>query len=337
MTLEIPGAAEVPPEVRDRLLTHLRTRYPQASSEGLHITAATAQDWSDGCLGLGGPAELCLAAITPGWHITVSAGSATWVYRTNSDGTALRQESYINRASDLGLGDLPSALLAHIAQSYPVDINDLRVVDQAQRTWDGCYGVPLPTPTPCIQIAIAGAQFVVQGPDAVWVYHTDQQGREFHLNTVASQLEGATLAPRILPNDAGLSLSNPLPETVLSVIRENQATGQVYQVSVYTDRTLAGYDRTPSGRWAAVDLGQVSYRDWFALRRQLRTTRLDGYHRLHYPAPATADSQADSQIVYTLVLGNGQAMVQYDGAVVDQLPPDLQALIHTWHPLWQGR
>lgn len=50
------------------------------------------REWSDGCLGLGGPAESCIAVITPGYEITILAQGAERVYRTNEDGTIIRRE-----------------------------------------------------------------------------------------------------------------------------------------------------------------------------------------------------------------------------------------------------
>ena len=340
-------AAALPGVVRDgplgpvfdhRLLNQISATH-QVPVRELRVVAAEPQDWSDSCLGLGGPVEICAAVITPGWEVTVASDLYTWVYRTNGDGTALRQASPAvppGAAPPLPPLRAVEDLKAHIAHTYDLAASDLTVVDVAERLWDGCYGLPPATPDElCPQVLVPGLQVVVQGRDRVWVYHTDQQGTVFHLNPEASQLSGATLAPRLLPADAVPTLANPLPETVLSVIFRHPASGTDYQVSLYGDRSLAGYDRSaqnPDADWAAVDLGSISYRDWFDLRDQLATPPLAAYDRLAYgtdPDPRT--------ITYTLVLGNGAAAVQYDSAVVEQLPPNLQALIDLWQPLWSHR
>jgi hypothetical protein len=49
--------------------------------------------WSDGCLGLGGPAESCLAAQTEGFRVELEASGKTYVYRTDATGAAVRAES----------------------------------------------------------------------------------------------------------------------------------------------------------------------------------------------------------------------------------------------------
>ncbi len=56
------------------------------------IMSAYEKEWSDSCLGLGGPAESCLMAITPGFEVTMEAEGKTYVYRTNEDGTVVREQ-----------------------------------------------------------------------------------------------------------------------------------------------------------------------------------------------------------------------------------------------------
>ena len=57
------------------------------------VMSAYEHEWSDGCLGLGGPAESCLMAITPGYEVTVRAQGNERVFRTNADGTIIREEN----------------------------------------------------------------------------------------------------------------------------------------------------------------------------------------------------------------------------------------------------
>jgi hypothetical protein len=57
------------------------------------ILEALETEWSDSCLGLGGPAESCLQVITPGYNVLMQANGKEYRYRTNSDGSAIRAES----------------------------------------------------------------------------------------------------------------------------------------------------------------------------------------------------------------------------------------------------
>lgn len=62
-------------------------------SDGLVIVmSAFEKEWSDGCLGLGGPAESCLQALVSGYEVTIQAEGKTRVYRTNIDGSVIRRE-----------------------------------------------------------------------------------------------------------------------------------------------------------------------------------------------------------------------------------------------------
>ncbi len=57
------------------------------------VMTAFEKEWSDSCLGLGGPAESCLMAITPGYEVTMQAEGKTYIYHTNTDGTAVRLQN----------------------------------------------------------------------------------------------------------------------------------------------------------------------------------------------------------------------------------------------------
>lgn len=60
--------------------------------EKLKITGYTQETWSNGCLDLPRPDELCSQALVEGWRITLSDGSQTWVYRTDRQGRVFRLE-----------------------------------------------------------------------------------------------------------------------------------------------------------------------------------------------------------------------------------------------------
>lgn len=58
--------------------------------EKLRITESSRKTWPDGCLGLPKPNQLCTQALVEGWHVKLTDGSQTWVYRTDSKGRVLR-------------------------------------------------------------------------------------------------------------------------------------------------------------------------------------------------------------------------------------------------------
>jgi hypothetical protein len=63
-------------------------------SEGsIVIMKVEEKAWSDGCLGLGGAAESCLAALVDGFRVELEAQGKAYVYRTDKTGVSLRAET----------------------------------------------------------------------------------------------------------------------------------------------------------------------------------------------------------------------------------------------------
>ncbi|MBA2747679.1 MAG: hypothetical protein H0U45_02805 [Tatlockia sp.] len=63
------------------------------STKNLKITEYSRQTWSNGCLGVSKPGEICTQALVEGWRVVVSGNKRTWVYRSNRNGQILRLES----------------------------------------------------------------------------------------------------------------------------------------------------------------------------------------------------------------------------------------------------
>jgi len=58
--------------------------------EEITVISAEPTEFSDGCLGLGGPDESCMQAITPGYIVTLSAGGQEYVAHTDASGVQVR-------------------------------------------------------------------------------------------------------------------------------------------------------------------------------------------------------------------------------------------------------
>jgi hypothetical protein len=56
----------------------------------VRFVSAEAVQWSDSCLGLGGPAESCLQALTPGYKVMFSVQGANYEVRTDEGGKTVR-------------------------------------------------------------------------------------------------------------------------------------------------------------------------------------------------------------------------------------------------------
>jgi hypothetical protein len=61
-----------------------------AAAADFSVTSVEEMDWSDSCLGLGGPEESCLQAITPGFQIMVQMGDRQFEVRTDETGQVVR-------------------------------------------------------------------------------------------------------------------------------------------------------------------------------------------------------------------------------------------------------
>ncbi|PZD73989.1 hypothetical protein C1752_01867 [Acaryochloris thomasi RCC1774] len=80
----------LPDEVANQVKAQLSEELGVTS---LQVKAYSRETWSDGCLGLGGPAEACLAALTEGWQVEVmdTATGQSYVYRTTLNGDSVRR------------------------------------------------------------------------------------------------------------------------------------------------------------------------------------------------------------------------------------------------------
>lgn len=85
------GDGELPP------VAAVKAREALAAELGIgvdkvEILSQEQTEWTDSCLGLGGPAESCLQALVSGWRVELSAEGQTYVARTDETGDAVRFE-----------------------------------------------------------------------------------------------------------------------------------------------------------------------------------------------------------------------------------------------------
>lgn len=83
-------------ELSDRIASAVITDLSKQTgipTKNLKITRSSRQTWSNGCLGISKPGEICTQALVEGWRIVVSGNNRTWVYRSNRNGRILRLES----------------------------------------------------------------------------------------------------------------------------------------------------------------------------------------------------------------------------------------------------
>lgn len=82
------AATDLPQAVADAALQDAAQQLNVPVSS-LQIIQAEQREWSDSCLGLGGPEVLCAAVVVPGWLVTIASGQQRLVYRTNESGSVV--------------------------------------------------------------------------------------------------------------------------------------------------------------------------------------------------------------------------------------------------------
>ena len=124
------------------------------------------QEWTDSCLGLGGPAETCSAVITPGYRVVMVANGAQYVVRTNADGSVVRFESDrpVTPGSDVVTWDAAVALVldgraTQIFQTHALTVtlylDDGSKVTTVEPAIDDIFDVVSRCGEPCSDIILA--------------------------------------------------------------------------------------------------------------------------------------------------------------------------------------
>jgi predicted small lipoprotein YifL len=95
MTACGPQMGEGPTELPNDVETAIKDTVSgeeNVAPEDLEVVDVEQREWSDACLGLAEPGEMCAQVITPGWKVTLRGGGETYVVHANEDGTAIRIE-----------------------------------------------------------------------------------------------------------------------------------------------------------------------------------------------------------------------------------------------------
>jgi len=96
---QIPATEAVPTIVAEVLPPEVAVEIQNRASEALGVAADQIQietvektEWTDSCLGLGGPDESCAQVITPGWLVAFTVNGTEYRFRVDETGTNIRQE-----------------------------------------------------------------------------------------------------------------------------------------------------------------------------------------------------------------------------------------------------
>lgn len=195
--------------------------------ETLELEKIEDAEWSDGCLGLGGPAESCLAAITPGYTITFTVAGESYTVRTDLEGTQARVEE---AAVEAPVGDeLPPAVVAArdaLAGELGVDLSTIELVSFEQQEWsDSCLGLGGPAEI-CAAVITPGWQVMLMVEGEAYEVRTDFDGEQVR---IADESAG---------EPAGEIPGPELDGAAVFFQRSGGFTGELLTVRIYTDGTI---------------------------------------------------------------------------------------------------
>ncbi|BAZ49131.1 hypothetical protein NIES4103_17420 [Nostoc sp. NIES-4103] len=173
-------SSKLPASVRNNVLQAASRRLQQPISQ-LTIIQAQQQTWRDGCLNLGGIDELCLAALTPGWQVTVSAVDQVLVYHTNQTGSTIRVNEKASETTGKKLpANVRNAVLRQATKVSGLPSRVLSIVDFIETNWvDGCDRSTYPNP--CDPVLLSGWQVTVGAGNQRWLVLSNQDGSQVKL------------------------------------------------------------------------------------------------------------------------------------------------------------
>lgn len=278
----------------------------------LKIINYSRETWSDGCLGLGTAAELCLQAQVEGWRVTLSDGRFSWVYRTDLQGLVLRLENQI-------AADLPPAVADAVLQATSKQsglLSKLRIIGAEQREWsDGCLGLAKPDEI-CTLAIVPGWLVTVEAGQQKLVYRTNADGSAVRLDEVAT-------AAMLNPVPFKASELPPLQkEVIFRAIASGGIANITYEINLFEDGRVIKSDGTTS-----TVIKQVSEEQADQFKKLLNKQDFEEFNNLSYPAPSgTAD-------YITVTFTSRKGTTRYTDISQDRLPSSLRAVIRAWGEL----
>ncbi len=331
----------VPRSVQSAVISDL-SRRQNVPERQIRITEATRQTWTDSCLGLGGPNELCAQVRTDGWRMVLTENNNRWVYRTDENGRTVRLESGQNAASTELPRAVSDAVLQAVSSRAQMSINNFRIVKAVRQTWpDGCLGVPQ-SGFMCTQALVEGWEVTVISDRVAgqrWIYRTDNSGRTVILSEAydsRSSLPRSGPSP-VLQETANQPLKSflqipanemPSPLTEGMIFRSISSggfTGQTLETVLMEDGTLIQVLQGPanandSGR----RVGRISPQEVNQFQRLL-SRQFDRYNGLDVPAPS---GSAD---YITVIFSSRSSTIRYADISQEQLPARLRSVIQSWN------
>ena len=163
--------------------------------ESVTIQRAEPTEFTDSCLGLGGPAESCLRAATPGYTVTLEVNGEQYIYHTDQTGENVRRAQ-----TSAAPGQNPpaaQAASAALAQELGIPVETITVVSAtATEFTDSCLGLGGPAES-CLQAVTPGYIITLETSGQQYVYHTDESGQNVRQAQAVAGSAGSRLPHRM--------------------------------------------------------------------------------------------------------------------------------------------
>ena len=140
------------------------------------VLSAEETEFTDGCLGLGGPAESCLQAITPGWLVMLSANGQEYEAHTDATGQQVRIAGLDGSSSTGAVDAITASAAAVLADQLGIAPDAITVVSAEETEFsDGCLGLG-GSEESCLQAITPGWIVTLSADGQEYVAHTDATG-----------------------------------------------------------------------------------------------------------------------------------------------------------------
>ena len=193
------------------------------------VLSAEETNFTDGCLGLGGPEESCLQAITPGWLVTLSANGQEYQVHTDATGQQVRLAG-MDHSGDMGaVNAITASAAAVLADELGIAPDAITVVSAEPAEYnDSCLGLGGPAES-CLQAITPGWLVTLSANGQEYEVHTDATGQQAR---IAAEGSSAPSDPDAATAAAVAALAKELG------VAESDITVASLEAADYTDSCL---------------------------------------------------------------------------------------------------
>lgn len=188
-------------------------------------------EWSNACLGLPGPDELCAEVMTPGYLMTFTVDGSSYAVRTDLEGGEVRVEAAAGQATGDERPAAVGAAVEALAQQLGITTDTIEVLSFSEMEWsDSCLGLGGPAES-CAAVVTPGWEVLLGVDDQTYEVRTDADGEQV-------RIAGETMGQPDAAPEPDLS------GAVLFFQRSGGIAGEVTTIRVYgngnVERTVGG-------------------------------------------------------------------------------------------------